>query len=401
MPNGTNATTGTLTIKSGNTTDYKFTNFTGNPNNVYHASATTVTDPQTGASVQALDLVVVCFAEGTRIATPDGARPVEALREGDLVIAVTAGQHRPRRVRWIGHRRLDLTAHPRPERAAPIRFRAGALGDGLPCRDLLVSPDHALLIDGRLVPAKLLLNGMTIVQERTLRAVSYYHVELDEHAILLAEGVEAESYLEAGYRGFFANGGTALELHPDLTARAAPPQGAVCAPFAREVSEVEPIWRVLSERAHALGPATPTRIVTSDPDLRLLADGRAVPARAVAEGRFDFTIPAGTRALRLASRSFIPAEHVPYADDWRRLGVAVSAITVRTASGIQEIALDHPALAQGWHAAERQDTLLWRWTDGDAAMPVGCADGGVLELRVHATGAYDVGGMTADGRLAA
>ena len=79
----------------------------------------------------------------------------------------------------------------------------------------------------------------------------------------------------------------------------------------------------------------------------------------------------------------------------------MGAITLRTASGSHDIALDHPDLAQGWHAAERQGALAWRWTDGDAALPLACPDGGVLELRVHATGAYDVGSTTAEERLAA
>ena len=400
-PSKAGATTGTLTITSGGTTVYKLTNFSGSTSTTYQASATTTTDPQTGVSTQAIDLVV-CFAEGTRIATPDGALAVEALRVGDLVTTVEAGQHRTRRVRWVGRRRLDLAAHPRPECAAPVRFRAGALGNGLPCRDLLVSPDHALLLGGRLVPAKLLLNGMTIVQERALPAVSYYHVELDGHAILLAEGVPAESYLEQGHRSFFANGGPALELFPDLTARPVPLQeAAACAPFARGVDEVEPIWRALAERARALGHAPLARALTSEPDLRVLANGRAVPARAVAEDRVAFTIPVGTRSLRVASRRFVPAEQTPYVDDWRRLGVAVGAITLRTASGSQDIAPDHPGLAQGWHAAERQGALAWRWTDGDAALPLTCAEGGVLELRVHATGAYELAGAAAEGRLAA
>ncbi|MBV8615038.1 MAG: Hint domain-containing protein [Acetobacteraceae bacterium] len=402
VPNAPKAATGTLTITSGGTTVYKLTNFTGNQNSAYRATATTITDPQTGASVPALDLTVVCFAEGTRIATPDGARLVEALRVGDLVTAVEAGQHRPRRVRWVGRRRLDLAAHPRPECAAPVRFRAGALSEGLPCRDLLVSPDHALLLGGRLVPAKLLLNGMTIVQERALPAVSYYHVELDEHAILLAEGVAAESYLEQGHRGFFANGGPALELFPDLTARPVPLQeAAACAPYARGISEVEPIWRALAEHARALGYVAPACALTTDPDLCVLADGEMVPPHAIADGRFGFAVPANTRSLRLVSRSFVPAERTPYVDDWRRLGVAVSAIALRTASGFQDIALDQPAFARGWHAAERQGALLWRWTDGDAVLPLACAEGGVLEVRVHATGAYQVAEIAAEGMLAA
>ncbi len=401
VPNGTGATTGTLTIKSGTTTVYKFTGFTGTSTTAYRASATTITDPQTGASVQAVDLTVVCFAEGTRIATPDGACPVETLREGDLVIAVEGGRHRPRPVRWVGRRRLNLAAHPRPECAAPVRFRAGALADGLPRRDLLVSPDHALLIDGRLVPAKLLINGMTIVQEQALPAVSYYHIELDGHAILLAEDVAAESYLEGGHRGFFANGGVPLELYPDLTAAAAPPGAAPCVPYARGIGEVEPIWRALTVRARFLGFAAPTRIVTADPDLRLLADGEALPGHAVAEDRIAFTIPAGTRSLRLVSRSFVPAGHRPYVDDWRRLGVAVGAITLRTHSGLNEVAADDPALLRGWHAAEREGALVWRWTSGDAVLPLACAEGGILEVRLHATGEYEVVETEAHQTLAA
>jgi hypothetical protein len=213
--------------------------------------------------------------------------------------------------------------------------------------------------------------------------------------------VAAESYLEAGHRGFFANGGTALKLYPALTARSAPPQEATCAPFARGISEVEPIWQVLRERAHALGYAIPRRSITPDLELHLLADGAVVPAQAVADGCLGFTVPPGTHSLRLVSRSFVPADHRPYVDDWRRLGVAVSVIALRTQTGLQEIAPDHPALTQGWHAAEREGALLWRWTSGDAVLPFACAEGGILELRVHATGDYEAPRMGAERRLAA
>jgi hypothetical protein len=81
--------------------------------------------------------------------------------------------------------------------------------------------------------------------------------------------------------------------------------------------------------------------------------------------------------------------------------VAVSAIALRTNSGVREVAPDHPSLARGWHAAERQDALLWRWTDGDAALPISCVEGGVLEVRVHATGLYEAAETASDKRLAA
>ena len=123
----------------------------------------------------------------------------------------------PQTVKWIGHRRIDLTSHPRPETVAPIRIERDAFADNVPHRDLLVSPDHAIFVDGMLICVRQLVNGTTIRPERGWTAVDYYHVELNEHAILLAEGLPAESYLDTGNRGFFANSGAPLVLHPDLT----------------------------------------------------------------------------------------------------------------------------------------------------------------------------------------
>jgi hypothetical protein len=72
----------------------------------------------------------------------------------------------------------------------------------MPNRDLVVSPDHAIFVDGKRICARQLVNGTTIRQERDWTAVDYYHVELDRHAILLAEGLPAESYIDTGNRGF-------------------------------------------------------------------------------------------------------------------------------------------------------------------------------------------------------
>jgi hypothetical protein len=83
---------------------------------------------------------------------------------------------------------------------------------------LLLSPDHAVFVDRVLIPIKHLINGKTIAQE-TVDTVTYYHVELAEHDVLLAEGMPAESYLENGDRSMFDNGGGVLTLHPDFGAR--------------------------------------------------------------------------------------------------------------------------------------------------------------------------------------
>ncbi len=176
---------------------------------------------QSGADT-VITLAATCYCPATLILTDRGDVPVELLRIGDTVITASR-EHRP--IHWIGRRSYAgrfLTANPAVH---PILFRAGALGDGLPRRDLLVSPDHAMFIDGVLVPAKALLNGSTIVQERDLDRVDYYHVELDSHDVLLAEGAPSESFLHDGNRGQFHNSAEHPVLYPNAQAT-----GERCAP---------------------------------------------------------------------------------------------------------------------------------------------------------------------------
>ena len=144
-----------------------------------------------------------CFAAGTRVLSARGLIAVEALRVGDRLVTAAG---RKRRLRWIGHRVVDCARHPRPELAWPVRVRAGAFEPGVPDRDVRLSPDHAVWMGQALVPVKYLVNGATIVQERTAR-VSYFHLELDSHDVLLADGLAVESYLDTGNRHQFGNGG--------------------------------------------------------------------------------------------------------------------------------------------------------------------------------------------------
>ncbi len=134
-----------------------------------------------------------CFATGTHIATSQGDIPVERLAVGDIV-HLHDGDTAP--VTWIGHRRQHG--------GAVIRLRPGALGAASPHRDLIVSADHGLYLDGVLVQAGALVNGQTILAE-TRDEVTFWHVELARHAILFAEGAAAESYLDTGNRRQFAN----------------------------------------------------------------------------------------------------------------------------------------------------------------------------------------------------
>lgn len=156
--------------------------------------------------------IIVCFAEGTRIATPLGERPIEELSPGELVRTHFGG---PTPIQWIGRRQVDCTRHPDPSLAWPVRVAAGAMGPGCPHRDLLLSPNHSVCVLGDLVPVRCLTNGTSIVQV-PVDEVSYYHIELAQHDMVWAEGLLAESYLDVGDRANFSNGGGPMRLFPDF-----------------------------------------------------------------------------------------------------------------------------------------------------------------------------------------
>ena len=172
---------------------------------VYTGGATV--DPTTSVADTTL-----CFAPGTHIRTPAGEIPVETLKRGDLVLT-TEGRAAP--VTWIGRQTVS-TRFGDPLRVLPIRICAGALAENVPCRDLLVTPDHALLVDDVLVQAGALVNGTSIVRERNVpERVTYYHVELDDHSLLLAENTPAETFVDNVDRLAFDNWAEHEALYPD------------------------------------------------------------------------------------------------------------------------------------------------------------------------------------------
>ncbi|MGC9271986.1 Hint domain-containing protein [Acidiphilium sp.] len=300
-----------------------------------------VTDPPANTTIA----LVPCFAAGTEILTADGPRPVEALRVGDWLV-LHGGGAAP--IVWLGQRRLDLRRHARPAAVQPIVIEVGAICDGVPARALTVSPDHALYLDGHLVPAKALLNGVTIRQV-SQPSVTYFHVELAVHAVIYAEGCPVESYLDTGNRAAFEHGG-ALTLHPDFAQDRREAEG--CAPFAEAGAVVEALRAGLLARA---GVET-----TRDADVR---------TRRRRDG-----------AWVIESRSGIPGEITADPRDRRRLGVKIAALL----AGRRMIDLDDPSLVEGWHDAEADG----RWTDGAAVVPAALMKGTVLEIRLAASAVY-------------
>jgi hypothetical protein len=162
--------------------------------------------------IDTLKTDAACFMAGTMIATPDGEVAIETLKRGDLVLS-SDGHVKP--VSWLGVQTVS-TRFADKMRVWPIRIKAEALGDNVPSRDLLLSPDHAVLVDGALVQAGALVNGTSIVRETNVPEVfTYYHVEVDDHSLILAENTPAETFVDNVDRLGFDNWAEHDALYPD------------------------------------------------------------------------------------------------------------------------------------------------------------------------------------------
>jgi microcystin-dependent protein len=145
---------------------------------------------------------VGCYVTGTRILTNRGDVEVERLKVGDLLVT-TSGESKP--IKWIGRRKV-AARFADPLQSWPVRIKASALSDAVPSRDLLLSPDHAILVNDLLIQAGALVNGTSIIRETNVpETFFYFHVELDDHSLILAENAPAETFVDNVDRMAFDN----------------------------------------------------------------------------------------------------------------------------------------------------------------------------------------------------
>ena len=157
----------------------------------------------------------LCFAAGTQIATPTGERAVEGLRIGDHVLTA---EGRAVAVKWVGRQSVK-TRFGTAERLAPVRIRAGALGDGLPHSDLTVTADHGMVVGGVIGHAGALVNGTTITRVPLAEMGEVYtvfHIETEAHEIILANGAPAETFIDNVSRRVFDNFAEFEALYGDV-----------------------------------------------------------------------------------------------------------------------------------------------------------------------------------------
>jgi hypothetical protein len=308
---------------------------------VFHAAS----DGGSGTLVTAEPL---CFLAGTMIATPDGETPVERLAVGGMVVTAS-GAILP--IVWIGTGRVLATRNRRGV-ATPVIVRKGALGDNVPHTDLRVTKAHALWLDGVLIPVEFVVNHRTILWDDMAQEVMLYHVELEAHDVLLANGAPAESYRDDGNRWLFQNGNSGWDL----------PAQVPHAPVLTGGPVVDEAWLRLLGRA-GVRPGLP---LTDDPDLHLVVDGRRLDAVSRAGGFYVFQLADTPEVVRVACRSGAPQE-LGLARDPRCLGVAMRRIVIRQGRRSRVIEADDERLLEGFHAFESDNRF--RWTDGYAALP--------------------------------
>jgi len=322
----------------------------------------------------------VCFLPGTLIATPDGERMVETFEIGDSVVTP---EGETRTITWVGRAHARIRAGvPDDQAGYPVRIRANAIADGVPHSDLLVTGEHCLFLDGGFIPARMLVNGASIVWDYSITSYDYLHVETDGHSVILANGLTTESYLDTGNRRSFTQTGRVVAFG----GAPASWEHDAAAELVTDRARVEPIWTAIAARAgvSAAGEAT-----TTDPALRLeLPCGTLLAPRRIAGDRAVFSLPDGVSDVRIVSRTSRPCDMVgPFFDDRRDLGVLVGDVTLYESTATRQITSHLTTDTEGWHGRE---AAAMRWTAGNAALSLNTMTAAVLTLQIVAAGPYSL-----------
>ncbi|MFT9298901.1 MAG: Hint domain-containing protein, partial [Gluconobacter sp.] len=345
------------------------------------------------ASDSSGDLVYeVCFLAGTLIAGPNGNVAVQDLVPGDTVTSYRDGVAYSSQVSWAGKAHCVV----RPEKADdeagyPVRILENAIAQGVPFQDMLVTSEHCLFLDGKFIPARMLVNGRSIYYDKSFTSYDYFHIETEGHSVIMANGALTESYLDTGNRRAFEQKSNVFMF--GQKAKSWENDAAASLTVCRDL--VEPVYRQIEQRAQALQFAVqaPAATTTTDSDLHLVSDRghRIQPLRTV-DNRVMFMIPGDVASVRIVSNSSRLSDAIgPFVDDRRMLGVLIgdvsffdSGVTVKIKTHLTKENLS------GWHSVEH---IPMRWTNGNAHLPLGArlpGSIGLLAIKVEAAGPYVV-----------
>ncbi|MUG80489.1 hypothetical protein GM553_00895 [Commensalibacter sp. ESL0390] len=314
--------------------------------------------------------ITKCFLLGTNILTSKGEKPVESLSVGDEVVAICNNGRINRKIVWIGKTDISVDQGKNRYDLYPVCIKAHAFGLNKPHRDLYLTPEHTVYIDGGLIPVRMLVNGRSIVIDKSRDKFQIYHVETEQHSILLSENLMTESYLNTDDKYLFDNDIVNFGLEFNEHAGHKSWENDAAAPLTVSRGKVEPIWNRLDRRATQLGyKPVIKRAITRNPDLCLITDkGKKIKPVHFKDNIYSFFIPDGTYVVAMNSKTSLPSDVIgPFIDDRRTLGVLVSKISVISNRTLIMFPTDISELS-GWHGIEPDRTD--RWTMGLAQLPI-------------------------------
>jgi Hint domain len=252
-----------------------------------------------------------CYCSGTLIDTDCGTKEVEKLKIGDLV-TTKSGDVRP--IKWIGRRSYGGRFVLGRKDILPICIKAGALDENVPRRDLWISPRHAMYFDGVLIEAKDLVNGISISQTERVDKVEYFHIELDTHDVIVAEGALSETFIDDDSRGMFHNAHEYVLLYSDDARR----PSCYCAPRIEDGYELEVVRQRTAQRA---GLTTAKRTANADGALRGYID--LISVRAIEGWAQNLDHPDASVCLTILAGGRVIGQVLAnrYREDLKRAGI--------------------------------------------------------------------------------
>ncbi|ARW10056.1 Hint domain-containing protein [Acetobacter ascendens] len=332
----------------------------------------------------------VCFLKDSLIKTENGSVPVQNIVPGEMISVFINGAEEQKEVVWAGTAHVVVNANlPEDQAGYPVRILKDAFAENVPCKDMLITSEHCLFVEGSFVPARMLVNSRSIYYDTTITSYDYYHIETEKHSVIMADGILTESYLDTGNRRNFRQTGKVIRIGGKQKNW----QKDAAAPLGVQREFVEPIFQKIEERAKALGINTHAapKVLIEDPDIKLITNnGATIYPFKKSDNTYSFMLPAGVKSVRVASRSSRPSDVIgPFVNDRRQMGVAVGKIYFNSLRVLQQVT-EHlaPSKPEGWHDMGWTDCA---WTDGNAVLPlhnIMTSKMGILSLEIRAAGPY-------------
>lgn len=339
-----------------------------------------------------MTVIITCFLAGSMLRTPTGDVAVEDIKVGDNIITFDVENNKEvsKPVAWVGKAHATIKPGLDDDQAGwPVRICQNAFAEGIPYKDMLITSEHCLYFDGKFVPVRMLVNGVSIFYDKTIHSYDYYHVETAEHSVVMADGMLTESYLDTGNRYSFNRGEKIVNITPSRKLT----WDNAAAPLDITREFVEPIFKNAENRAKKLGYQIKSEpaLLTDDAGLHLVTENGMIIRAARKDGNsVVFMLPPAVNNVRIVSRASRPVDVIgPFVDDRRYFGVAISKITLCDQNNQHSVThhLTEKNL-DGWNDLEDQTI---RWTSGNAVLPIGprTPNGlAVLTITVEASGPY-------------